>query len=118
PSFGDRRRAPCGLALQVCARDPVVVARPLAGTGFAGRLRIGPLVAAHGGVRRRLVFYRRLCGPSDLKPQPRTIALAHGPSVCDRPSNDGGHYFFCRWSDRCRRLKQSALVLPMTDSTG
>ena len=41
--------------------------------------------AAHDRARRRLVFPVGLHGAADRKPEPRTVALDHGPAIRDRP---------------------------------
>ena len=75
------------------------------------RVRLGPLAAAHGRARRRLVFPRRLRGADAGEPEPRAVALDHGPAVRDRPVADGRDPVFCLRRRRCRRLKQRAVLL-------
>ena len=61
----------------------------------ARRVRLRPLAAAHGRARRRLVFRRGLRGAAAREPEPRAVALDHGPAVRDRPVADGGDPVFC-----------------------
>src|ERR1700730_16136703 len=118
-SSGDRCRClACGDAVEVRAGDAVDAAGAVASVCQPRGVRIRPLAAAHGRAWRRLVFRGRFCDAIAGKPEPRAVALDHGPAVRVRPVPDGRDPPFRLRRSRCRRLNRTTRRFPMTALIG